>query len=174
MLYIYSRWYFVIQGFHDILYGSVFNYRVLTVVVLPFSILPRPFYSANRRGQTILRTIFILFKDVPSSKSIVCISRSFRSSVHPLFFGSMILGEWNSRNGWSLRAGWETSIWRGPDSGKLSWRSRDPRRFGSCLLASGMRRREHNATPLMTKREKEERGALRGSRKRIVARPVAN
>lgn len=35
---------FLIQGFQDILYGPVLNYHVLTVVVLPFSVLPRPFY----------------------------------------------------------------------------------------------------------------------------------
>lgn len=55
--------------------------------------------SVIHRGQTILRTIFILFGDVPSSKySTACISRFFRSSV-PLFFGPMILGESNSRSG---------------------------------------------------------------------------
>lgn len=142
-----SWWYFLLKVSTTMLHGSymVFDYHVLTVVVLPSSVLPRLFISesAIHRGRTILRTIFILFGDVPSSKcsTVPRTSRFFRSSVHP-FFGSVILGD--SRNGgWSLRAGWETSIWRGPDSGKPGWRSRDPRRFGSCLLlASGRTARD--------------------------------
>lgn len=94
---------FFLLGFHRlgrILCESVFDYQVLTVIVLPFSVLPRLFISKLiHRGRMILGTIFIFLGDVASGKClrIPRLSHFFRSSVHPLVFGSIILGD--SRNG---------------------------------------------------------------------------
>lgn len=124
----------------------------------------------------ILRTIFILFGDVPSSKcsTVPRTSGFFHSFVHPFFGSSAILETVDDRCVPDERVQSDAVPIR---ESRAEGRGTLGGSVHACLRAGaprGMRRGERDATPLMTKREKERRGALRGSRKRTVARPVAN
>lgn len=142
---------------------------VLTVVATPSSVLPRlsRFESGVSPRTDDLFSFPIVYEDVLTVSALHLHRRS--STV------SRVCNLQQMVRRVMVAAGWEISIRREADSVMPGRRSRDPRRFESCL-PSGRRAycEEREGGRANDEAKEKERRALRGSRKRTVTRPVAN